>query len=161
MKFVRALPPVNQTPMSPRGRRCHRRQNDRSGSTSTRRKMAARLPMPSLIGIVEERMVRARKKLLTHYSLSRYSPGTSSSGTSCVRTSFSSAFPASSTPVTTSASNAFPSSNRATRRHSPNPHLRRWTVPANLPIASPNAFPVPPGRMPPYPRSGFSPEPVS
>src|SRR2546427_10249027 len=72
--------------------------------------MAARLPRPSLIGIVEERIVRARKKLLTHYSLSRYSPGTSSSGTSCVRTSFSSAFPASSTPVTTSASNAFPSS---------------------------------------------------
>src|SRR6266852_6558570 len=50
---------------------------------------------------------------------------------------------------------------RATRRHSPNPHLRRWTVPANLPIAGPKAFPVPPGRMPPYPRSGFSPEPVS
>src|ERR1019366_1481714 len=44
------------------------------------------------------------------HSLSRYSPGTSSSGTSCVRTSFSSASSALSTPVTTSASNALPSS---------------------------------------------------
>jgi hypothetical protein len=59
------------------------------------------------------RIVRARRKPLTHYCLSRYSPGTSSSGTSCVRTSFPSAFPASSTPVTTSASNAFPSSSNS------------------------------------------------
>src|SRR5579863_1205637 len=44
------------------------------------------------------------------YSSSRYSPGTSSSGTSCVRTSFSSAPSALSTPITASASNAFPSS---------------------------------------------------
>src|SRR5713226_9805900 len=44
---------------------------------------------------------------LTHYSLSRYSPGTSSCGTSCVRTSLSSVSSASSTPFTTSASNAF------------------------------------------------------
>jgi hypothetical protein len=46
-------------------------------------------------------------------SLSRYSPGTSSSGTSCVWTSFSSASSASSTPFTTSASNAFPSSSNS------------------------------------------------
>src|SRR4029077_10777657 len=39
-----------------------------------------------------------------------YSPGTSSSGTSWVRTSLSSAAAASSTPFTISASNAFPSS---------------------------------------------------
>src|SRR5436853_7734334 len=50
---------------------------------------------------------------LTHYFLSRYSPGTSSCGTSCVRTSPSSASPASSTPFTTSASNAFPSSSNS------------------------------------------------
>src|SRR6266513_4991833 len=47
---------------------------------------------------------------LTHYFLSRYSPGTSSCGTSCVRTSPASA---SSTPFTTSASNAFPSSSNS------------------------------------------------
>src|SRR6266853_3682993 len=50
---------------------------------------------------------------------------------------------------------------RATRPHSPTPHLRRWTTPANLPIVRPPEFPVPPERMPPYPRFGFSPEPVS
>src|SRR6266699_5691069 len=50
---------------------------------------------------------------------------------------------------------------RATRPHSPNPHLRRWTILANLPIAPPSARPVDPVRMPPYPRFGFSPEPVS
>src|SRR5437879_4164223 len=50
---------------------------------------------------------------LTHYFLSRYSPGTSSCGTSCVRTSPSSASSASSTPFTTSASNAFPSSSNS------------------------------------------------
>src|SRR2546429_1092056 len=37
---------------------------------------------------------------LTHYFLSRYSPGTSSCGTSCVRTSPASASSASSTPFT-------------------------------------------------------------
>src|SRR5229473_4782507 len=50
---------------------------------------------------------------------------------------------------------------RATRPHSPNPHFGCWTIPANLPIARPTALPVPPVRMPPYPRFGFSPEPVS
>src|SRR5216684_6670095 len=50
---------------------------------------------------------------------------------------------------------------RATRPHSPNPHLGCWTIPANLPIARPPARPVPPVRMPQYPRFGFSPEPVS
>src|ERR1035437_9599595 len=48
-----------------------------------------------------------------------------------------------------------------TRRHSPNPHLRRWTIPVNLPIAGPNWLPGPPVGMPLYPRSGFFPEPVS
>src|SRR5882724_4875452 len=47
---------------------------------------------------------------LAHYSLSRYSPGTSFCGTSCVLTSFWSMSPACSTPATASASNAFPSS---------------------------------------------------
>src|SRR6059058_2175701 len=55
----------------------------------------------------------ARREPLTLYFLPRYSSGTSSSGTSCVRTSLSSAPPASSTPVTTSASNAFPSSSNS------------------------------------------------
>src|SRR6267143_4239516 len=50
---------------------------------------------------------------------------------------------------------------RATRPHSPNPHLRRWTILANLPIARPTALPVPLVRRPPYPRFGFSLEPVS
>src|SRR6266481_474864 len=50
---------------------------------------------------------------------------------------------------------------RATRPHSPNPHLRGWTILANLPIARPSARPVAPVRMPPYPHFGFSPEPVS
>src|SRR5229473_3918625 len=50
---------------------------------------------------------------------------------------------------------------RATRPHSRNPHLGHWTIPANLPIARPTALPVPPVRMPPYPRFGFSPEAVS
>ncbi len=50
---------------------------------------------------------------------------------------------------------------RATRPHSPNPHLGRWTIPANLPIARPTALPVPLVRLPPYPHFGFSPEPVS
>src|SRR5579864_4849721 len=50
-----------------------------------------------------ERIARA-------HSLSKYSSGTSSSGTSCVRTSRGSSLSASSTPITASASNAFPSS---------------------------------------------------
>src|SRR5713226_9600453 len=50
---------------------------------------------------------------------------------------------------------------QATRPHSPNPHVGRWTIPANLPIARPPALPVPPVRMPPYSRFGFSPGPVS
>ena len=50
---------------------------------------------------------------------------------------------------------------RATRPHSPNRHLERWTIPANLPIARPTALPVSPVRMPRYPRFDFSPEPVS
>src|SRR5260370_12332634 len=48
-----------------------------------------------------------------HLFLSRYSPGTSSWGTSCVRTSFPLASPASCTPFTASASNAFPSSSNS------------------------------------------------
>src|SRR5258708_216165 len=50
---------------------------------------------------------------------------------------------------------------QATRPHSRNPHLGRWTTPANLPIARPPALQVPPVQMPPYRRFGFSPEPVS
>src|SRR6266849_2083870 len=50
---------------------------------------------------------------------------------------------------------------RAILRRSPNPRLRRWTVPVNLPIAGPNVVPAPLGRMPPYPRLGSSPEPAS
>src|SRR5258708_19396294 len=46
---------------------------------------------------------------------------------------------------------------QATRPHSPNPHLRHWPIPANLPISDP----VPPLRFPPFPRLGFSPEPLS
>src|SRR6266849_7495737 len=49
---------------------------------------------------------------------------------------------------------------QATRPHSPNPRVGRWTIPANLPIARPPALPVPPVRMPPYSRFGFSPGPV-
>ena len=51
-----------------------------------------------------------RHRRIRGHSLSRYSLGTSSSGTSCVRTSFSSASSALCTPSTTSASKAFPSS---------------------------------------------------
>src|SRR6516162_1414786 len=50
---------------------------------------------------------------------------------------------------------------RATRPHSPNPHVGHWTILANLPIARPAALPVFRVRMPPYPPFGFSPEPVS
>src|SRR5487761_538312 len=49
---------------------------------------------------------------------------------------------------------------QATRPHSPNPHLGPWTIPADLPIARPTALPLLPVRVPPYPRFGFSPEPV-
>src|SRR5713226_565651 len=52
-----------------------------------------------------------RRKI--HLSLSRYSPGTSSWGTSWVWTSFPLASPASCTPFTASASNAFPSSSNS------------------------------------------------
>src|SRR5208283_1027437 len=50
---------------------------------------------------------------------------------------------------------------RATRSHSQNPHLGRRTILANLPIARPPALSVPPVRMAPFSRFGFSPEPVS
>src|ERR1039458_3721156 len=49
---------------------------------------------------------------------------------------------------------------RSTRPHSPNPHLRCWTIPANLPIARPSLS-VLRVQTPPYPRSGFFSEPVS
>src|SRR5438876_2755344 len=49
---------------------------------------------------------------------------------------------------------------RSTRRHSPNPHLGRWIVPADLPIGR-NALRIPLARMQLSPRSGFSAEPVS
>src|SRR6266404_7829919 len=57
--------------------------------------------------------IHLAQEWLTHYFLSRYSPGTSSCGTSWVRISLSSVSPASSTPFTTSASNAFPSSSNS------------------------------------------------
>src|SRR5260370_42373628 len=49
---------------------------------------------------------------------------------------------------------------RSTRPHSPNPHLRCWTIPVNLPIAPPTSLSVLRVQMPPCPRSGFFPEPV-
>src|SRR5258708_9356123 len=74
---------------------------------------------------------------LAHYSsLSRHSPGTSSCGTSWVRTSPSSESSASSTPFTTSASNAFPcSSNSSTLSES-----APWTL--DNPCKSPDCSPV-------------------
>jgi hypothetical protein len=33
-----------------------------------------------------------------------------------------------------------------------------WTFLANLPLAGPNSLQVPPAKMPPYPRFGFSPK---
>src|SRR5438445_4580617 len=71
MKSASSLPPVSQTPMPspmPSSRLLTRHSaNDRSGSTSTRRKMAARLSMLSLIGIVEEYELYGREKVA--YSL--------------------------------------------------------------------------------------------
>src|ERR1017187_5662410 len=80
--------------------------------------------------------IPAWRKPGTHYSLSKYSPGTSSCGTSCVRTSFLLAFPASSTPFTTSLSNAFPSSS--------NPSTLSESAPATLdnPCISPDCSPA-------------------
>src|SRR5271169_4406473 len=49
---------------------------------------------------------------------------------------------------------------RATHLHSPNPHLRRWIIPVNLPIARPTSLSVLRVQMAPYPRYGSSPEPV-
>src|SRR6266403_1269879 len=80
---------------------------------------------------------------LTHYFLSRYSPGTSSSGTSCVWTSPSSASPASSTPFTTSASNEFPSSrSSSTLSEFARPALER---PCRSPDWPPERAPSPAG----------------
>src|SRR6267154_1087346 len=78
---------------------------------------------------------------LTHYFLSRYSPGTSSCGTSCVRTSPASASSASSTPFTTSASNAFPSSSNSSTLSESAP----WTLdnPCKSPDCSPGRAPSP------------------
>src|SRR5256885_8744327 len=78
---------------------------------------------------------------LTHYFLSRYSPGTSSCGTSCVRTSPASASSASSTPFTTSASNAFPSSSNSSTLSESAP----WTLdnPCKSPDCSPDRAPSP------------------
>src|SRR6266481_3816549 len=78
---------------------------------------------------------------LTHYFLSRYSPGTSSCGTSCVRTSAASASSASSTPFTTSASNAFPSSSNSSTLSESAP----WTLdnPCKSPDCSPGRAPSP------------------
>src|ERR1700704_519271 len=50
---------------------------------------------------------------------------------------------------------------RATRPHFPNPHLRGWTIPANLRIARPSVAPVLPAQIPRYPRFGFFRERVS
>src|SRR3954471_4623377 len=54
-----------------------------------------------------------QSECVSHQSSSRYSPGTSSSGTSRVRTSFPSRPLDCSTPDTTPASNALPSSNNS------------------------------------------------
>src|SRR5436853_3612854 len=78
---------------------------------------------------------------LTHYFLSRYSPGTSSCGTSCVRTSPSSASSASSTPFTTSASNAFPSSSNSSPLSESAPST--LDNPCKSPDCSPDRAPSP------------------
>src|SRR5882724_2171083 len=76
-----------------------------------------------------------------HYFLSRYSPGTSSCGTSCVRTSASSASSASSTPLTASASNVFPSSSNSSTLSESAP----WTLdnPCKSPDWSPDRATAP------------------
>src|SRR5229473_8083651 len=79
---------------------------------------------------------------LTHF-LARYSPGTSSCDTSCVRTSPLVRSPASSTPFTTSASNAFPSSSNSSTLSESAP----WTLdnPCKSPDCSPDRPPSPSG----------------
>ncbi len=77
-------------------------------------------------------------------SLSTYSLRTSSSSTSCVRTSRSTSFSASSTAVPTSASNAFPSSSSLSTL--PNPHLQSCSH--ERPPSARRA-------MPPRPRTAF------
>src|ERR1035441_3324343 len=49
---------------------------------------------------------------------------------------------------------------RTCQGHSPNPHLRCWTIPVNLPIAR-SSLSVLRVQAPPYPSSGFFSEPVS
>src|SRR5229473_5657270 len=95
-------------------------------------------PTPGLTGIVPHRHAP-----LTHCFLSRYSPGTSSCGTSWVRISLSSVSPASSRPFTTSASNAFPSSSNSSTL----PESARWTLdnPCKSPDCSPDRSPSPSG----------------
>src|SRR5258708_5404071 len=82
-------------------------------------------------------IIQVKSPRTAHYSsLSRSSPGTSSCGTSCVRTSPSSEPSASSTPFTTSASNAFPcSSNSSTLSES-----APWTL--DNPCKSPDCSPA-------------------
>src|SRR6185503_843469 len=72
-------------------------------------------------GAAGETSIRRRRdncgghnQFCTDYSLSRYSRGTSSTSTSCVRTSLGSSLSAFSTPATTAASNALPSSSNST-----------------------------------------------
>src|SRR5437660_1711395 len=73
--------------------------------------------------------------------VSRYSSRTSSYGTSCVRTSPSSASSASSTPFATSASNAFPSSSNSSTLSESAP----WMLdnPCKSPVCSPARAPSP------------------
>src|SRR6266403_2084095 len=87
--------------------------------------------------------IHLAQEWLTHYFLSRYSPGTSSCGTSWVRISLSSVSPASSTPFTTSASNAFPSSSNSSTLSESAP----WTLdnPCKSPDCSPDRPPSPSG----------------
>src|SRR6266849_2235191 len=77
---------------------------------------------------------------LTHF-FARYSPGTSSCDTSCVRTSPLVRSPASSTPFTTSASNAFPSSSNSSTLSESAP----WALdnPCKSPDCSPDRAPSP------------------
>ena len=83
-------------------------------------------------------------QLIHHESLSRYSSGTSSSGTSWVCTSCSSKSPACSTPLTAPASKAFPSSNNSStlsesargRRDNPSRSPDCWPRCDNTPPAA-------------------------